>query len=61
MLLVFVIKEGSSVPAMMDWGQMLRYMAIGIGLGTVLSLLAAVLPAMRAAKLPPAAALATEV
>ena len=61
MLLVFVIKEGSSVPAMMDWGQMIKYMLIGVVLGTILSLLAAVLPAMRAAKLPPAAALATEV
>ncbi len=61
MLLVFVIKEGSSVPAMMDWNAMVRYMLIGIGLGTVLSLIAAVLPAMRAAKLPPAVALATEV
>ena len=61
MLLVFVIKDGSSVPALMDWGAMMKYMAIGIALGTILSLLAAVLPAMRAAKLPPAAALATEV
>lgn len=61
MLLVFVIKEGSSVPAMMDWGAMTKYLIISIGLGTVLSLIAAVLPAMSAAKLPPAAALATEV
>jgi len=61
MLLVFVIKEGSSVPAMMDWGQMIKYMLIGVVLGTILSLIAAVLPAMRAAKLPPAAALATEI
>ncbi len=61
MLLVFIIKDGSSVPAMMDWGQMIKYMLIGVVLGTVLSLVAAVLPAMRAAKLPPAAALATEV
>ncbi len=61
MLLVYVIKEGSSVPALMNWSEMLRYLLIGIGLGTLLSLFAAVPPAMRAAKLPPAAALATEV
>jgi len=61
MLLVYVIKEGASVPAMMNWGHMLEYLGIGIVLGTLLSLAAAVPPAMRAAKLPPAAALATEV
>ena len=61
MLLVYIIKEGSSVPAMMNWGHMLEYLGIGVLLGTVLSLAAAVPPAMRAAKLPPAAALATEV
>ncbi len=61
MLLVYVIKEGSSVPALMDWGEMLKYMGLAVLMGTVLSLLAAVPPAMRAAKLPPAAALATEV
>ena len=61
MLLVYIIKEGSSVPAMMNWGHMLEYLGIGVLLGTVLSLMAAVPPAMRAAKLPPAAALATEV
>jgi len=61
MLLVYVIKEGSSVPAMMDWGRMLVYFGIAIGLGTVLSVAAAVPPAMSAARLPPAAALATEV
>jgi len=61
MLLVYVIKEGSSVPAMMNWTRMLMYFGIAIVLGTLLSLGAAVPPAMRAARLPPAAALATEV
>jgi len=61
MLLVYVIKEGASVPAMMNWGHMFEYIGISIAMGTVLSLLAGVPPAMRAAKLPPAAALATEV
>jgi hypothetical protein len=60
MLLVYVAKEGG-VTAMMDWGQMLIYIAIALGIGMFLSLVAAVPPAMRAAKMPPAAALASEV
>jgi len=61
MLLVYVIKEGASVPAMMNWFEMLEFIGIALLIGTVLSLLAAVFPAYRAARLPPAAALATEV
>jgi putative ABC transport system permease protein len=60
MLVVYVSKQ-SGVIAMMDWGQMLVYILIALGIGMFLSLLAAVPPAMRAAKMPPAAALATEV
>ena len=60
MLLVYIAKQ-SGVAAMMDWGQMLGYILIALGIGMFLSLVAAVPPAMRAAKMPPAAALATEV
>ncbi len=60
MLLVYVAKQ-SGVAAMMDWGQMLVYILIALGIGIFLSLVAAVPPAMRAAQMPPAAALATEV
>lgn len=60
MLLVYITKE-RGVAAMMDWGQMIAYLLIALGIGTVLSLIAAVPPAVRAARMPPAAALATEV
>jgi putative ABC transport system permease protein len=60
MLVVYLIKQ-SGVVAMMDWGQMLVYMLIALAIGMFLSLVAAVPPAMRAARMPPAAALATEV
>ncbi|MGI5819964.1 MAG: ABC transporter permease [Armatimonadota bacterium] len=60
MLLVYVIRQ-SGVVAMMDWSQMLVYIIIALGIGMFLSLVAAVPPAMRAARMPPAAALATEI
>jgi len=60
MLLVYVSKE-RGVAAMMDWSQMVVYLLIALGIGTVLSLFAAVPPAVRAARMPPAAALSTEV
>lgn len=60
MLLVYVGKE-RGVAAMMDWGQMTIYLLIALGIGTILSLFAAVPPAVRAARMPPAAALSTEV
>lgn len=60
MLLVYVVKQ-SGVAAMMDWGQMLIYILIALAIGMFLSLIAAVPPAMRAARMPPAAALATEI
>ena len=61
MLSVYMIKEGASVAAKMNWGEMLGYVGVALLIGTILSLLAAVFPALRAAQLPPAAALATEV
>jgi predicted lysophospholipase L1 biosynthesis ABC-type transport system permease subunit len=60
MLLVFTIKD-HSVAAKMDWGAMLGYILLGLGIGTVLSFVAAIPPAVRAAKMPPAAALQTEI
>ncbi len=61
MLAVYMIKDGTSVAAKMNWGEMLEYIGIALVIGTVLSLVAAVPPAVRAARLPPAAALATEI
>ena len=60
MLLVYIAKQ-SGVAAMMNWGEMLVYILIALVIGMFLSLVAAVPPAMRAAQMPPAAALATEV
>jgi ABC-type lipoprotein release transport system permease subunit len=61
MLIVFMIREGASVPAKMNWLDMGVYGLIAVGLGCVLAFVAAVAPAVRAAQMPPAAALATEV
>lgn len=62
MLLVFAIKEKSfSVAAKMDWSMMLIYLAVALVIGTILSLVAAVPPAMRAARMRPAVALQTEI
>ncbi|MBU0610591.1 MAG: FtsX-like permease family protein [Armatimonadetes bacterium] len=61
MLLMSMVKSGGDVAAKMDWGAMLGYLAVAILLGCVLALLAAIAPAMRAARMPPAAALATEI
>lgn len=47
--------------AYMDWGGLLLWIVTGIGVGAVLALVAAIPPAWRAAKLPPAAALRVEV
>ena len=60
-LLFFCIKNGFSTPAKMNWGEMAMYLAIAMAVGTVLSLLAAVVPARSAARMPAAAALSTEV
>jgi len=61
MLLIFCIKEGFSVPAKMNWLTMLTYLGVGLAIGTVLSLVAAVPPAVRAARMPPVTALQTEI
>ncbi len=61
MLVVYMIKEGTSIVAKMDWGQMLAYLGIALLIGSVISLLAAIPPAVRAARMPAAAALATDI
>ena len=60
MLVVFTLKD-HSVAAKMNWPHMLMYMGMAMGIGVLVSLVAAVPPAMSAAKMPPAAALATEI
>jgi len=61
MLLMFMFREGASVPAKMNWLHMGGYFLVSIVLGCILAFFAAVAPAYRAAQMPPAAALATEV
>lgn len=61
MLLIAMIKNGADVVAKMSWGHMLAYLAIAIGLGCLLALMAAIAPAKRASMMAPAMALATEV
>jgi hypothetical protein len=61
MLIVYMIKLGPSITAKMDWGQMVIYMVLGLVIGAGISMLAAIPPAVRAARMPAAAALATEV
>lgn len=62
MLLVSCINHKTfRIPAMMNWGHMLGYLGLSLLIGTLLSLSAAFWPSVRAAKLPPAAALRTEI
>jgi putative ABC transport system permease protein len=60
MLIRYTITD-HSVAAKMNWLDMGRYMLFALLIGTVVSLLAAIPPAVRAAKMPPAAALSTEI
>ncbi len=61
MLVIYMIKAGPSITAKMDWGQMLIYIGIALVIGCVISLIAAVPPAVRAARMAPAVALTTEI
>ncbi len=60
-LLYYGIKEGFSVTAKVDWGSLVMVMLYGLVIGTVLALLSAIPPAIRAAQMPPAAALRSEI
>ncbi|MEN6546754.1 MAG: FtsX-like permease family protein [Armatimonadia bacterium] len=61
MLLMSMAKNGADVAAKMNWGHMAMYLVASVLLGCILAFFAAVAPAMRAARMPAAAALATEV
>jgi len=61
MLLMSMVKSGGDVAAKMDWPTMVGYLGIALVLGCVLALLAGIAPAIRAARMLPAVALATEV
>jgi predicted lysophospholipase L1 biosynthesis ABC-type transport system permease subunit len=60
-LLIGCIKHGFTLPAKMNWVHMLGYLGLSIAVGIILSLFAAFWPAVSAAKMPPAAALRTEI
>jgi putative ABC transport system permease protein len=60
MIIVYTVQD-HSVVAKMNWGTMGMYFLMALGIGTLVSLLAAIPPAMRAAKMPPAAALQTDI
>ena len=59
-LIMFAVRD-PSVAAKMNWVHMTAYILAAATIGMGVSLIAAILPAMRAAKMPPAAALSTEV
>jgi ABC-type antimicrobial peptide transport system permease subunit len=60
-LLMYSWKNGWDMPAKMNWGAMLTYLLISVAIGSVIALIAAILPAIRAAHMPAAAALRSEV
>jgi len=60
-LLFGCIKHGFTLPAKMNWAHMVGYFGLSIGIGILLSLFAAFWPAASAARMPPAAALRTEI
>jgi putative ABC transport system permease protein len=60
-LVISMVTKRPDIVAMMNWGAMLGYLGLSIVIGTFLSLTAAVFPAVRAARLPPASALRTEI
>lgn len=60
-LLYYGIKAGFSVTAKLDWGALLIHLLAALLIGTFLALMSAIPPAIRAAQMPPAAALRTEI
>jgi ABC-type antimicrobial peptide transport system permease subunit len=61
LMLVSLFKRQAGDFFGMDWGYMGTHFLYAVGIGIIISVLAAALPAARAAKLPPAAALRTDV
>ncbi len=60
-LLYYGLKAGFSVTAKVDWSALGMYLLFGLLIGTFLALVSAIPPAIRAAQMPPAAALRTEI
>lgn len=60
-LFVMLTRWGAVFSGNFDWLRLLMYVGICIVLGTVLSIIAALGPAMRASKMPPADAMRTEI
>ncbi len=60
-LITMIKTKGVADIVGMDWGAMGVYFVSAIGIGVFISICAAMLPASRAAKLPPAAALRSEI
>jgi hypothetical protein len=55
------LQVGTKMFAYFDWATLFACLLFSVAVGTILSVVAAILPASRAAKLPPAAALRTEI
>jgi hypothetical protein len=60
-LFVMLTRWGAVFSGNFDWLRLLMYVGVCIALGTVLSIIAALGPAMRASKMPPADAMRTEI
>jgi putative ABC transport system permease protein len=61
MLLVWCLKDSFAITSRIAWGNVALELLLTLVIGTVLTLLAAIPPAINAAKMPPAAALRTEI
>lgn len=60
-LLMYSWRGGWDLPAKLNWPAMLMYLGISLLIGTVIAFVAAILPAKRAAQMPAAAALRSEI
>ncbi|MGD9518762.1 MAG: ABC transporter permease [Armatimonadota bacterium] len=60
-LLMYAWKGGWDLPAKLDWPAMIFYLVLSILIGTFIAFVAAILPAKRAAQMPAAAALRSEI
>jgi ABC-type antimicrobial peptide transport system permease subunit len=60
-LLMYSWRAGWDLPAKISWPSMLTYLVSSVVIGAIIALLAAILPAVRAAQMPAAAALRSEI